>query len=72
MQSNRFVVALLAALAVAGAQALPAIAAETSADAALTGVVTSAEEGAMEGVLVSAKKNGTNITITVVTDAQGR
>ena len=47
MQSNRFVVALLAALAVAGAQALPAIAAETSADAALTGVVTSAEEGAM-------------------------
>src|SRR4029079_9954621 len=37
-----------------------------------TGVVTSAEEGAMEGVLVSAKKNGTNITITVVTDAQGR
>jgi len=72
MQSNRFVVALLAALAVAGAQALPAIAAETSADAALTGVVTSAEEGAMEGVLVSAKKYGTNITITVVTDAQGR
>ena len=72
MQSNRFFVALLAALAVAGAQALPAIAAETSADAALTGVVTSAEEGAMEGVLVSAKKNGTNITITVVTDAQGR
>ena len=72
MQSNRFVVALLAALAVAGAQALPAIAAETSVDTALTGVVTSAEEGAMEGVLVSAKKNGTNITITVVTDAQGR
>jgi streptogramin lyase len=66
------VVALLAALAVAGAQALPAIAAETSVDTALTGVVTSAEEGAMEGVLVSAKKNGTNITITVVTDAQGR
>jgi len=72
MQSNRFFVALLAALAVAGAQALPAIAAETSVDTALTGVVTSAEEGAMEGVLVSAKKNGTNITITVVTDAQGR
>ena len=71
MQSNRFVVALFAALA-AGAQALPAIAAETSVDTALTGVVTSAEEGAMEGVLVSAKKNGTNITITVVTDAQGR
>jgi streptogramin lyase len=37
---------------------------------ALTGQVTSAEEGAMEGVLVSAKKG--TITITVVSDAQGR
>ena len=40
--------------------------------AALTGQVTSAEEGAMEGVLVSAKKAGSTITITVVSDAQGR
>jgi virginiamycin B lyase len=39
---------------------------------ALTGQVTSAEEGAMEGVLVSAKKDGSNITVTVVTDAGGR
>ncbi len=39
---------------------------------ALTGQVTSAEEGAMEGVLVSAKKAGATITITVVSDAQGR
>jgi streptogramin lyase len=39
---------------------------------ALTGIVTSAEEGAMEGVLVSAKKTGSNMTITVVSDAQGR
>jgi virginiamycin B lyase len=37
---------------------------------ALTGTVTSAEEGAMEGVLVNAKKG--TITITVVSDAQGR
>jgi virginiamycin B lyase len=37
---------------------------------ALTGQVTSAEEGAMEGVLVNAKKG--TITITVVSDAQGR
>jgi virginiamycin B lyase len=41
-------------------------------NAALTGVVTSAEEGAMEGVLVSAKKAGSIMTITVVTDEQGR
>ena len=38
---------------------------------ALTGKVSSAEEGAMEGVLVSAKKAGSNKTITVVSDAQG-
>jgi virginiamycin B lyase len=42
------------------------------AAAALTGQVTSAEEGAMEGVLVSAKKQGSTITVTVVTDAKGR
>ena len=34
----------------------------------LSGRVTSAEEGAMEGVLVSAKLAGSNKTITVVTD----
>src|SRR5947209_1102529 len=40
--------------------------------AALTGQVTSAEEGPMEGVLVTAKKTNSTIAITVVTDAQGR
>ena len=39
---------------------------------ALTGQVSSAEEGPMEGVLVSAKRAGSTITITVVSDAQGR
>ena len=39
---------------------------------ALSGQVTSAEEGAMEGVLVSAKKAGSTITITVVSDRDGR
>jgi streptogramin lyase len=39
---------------------------------ALSGVVSSAEEGGMEGVLVSAKKAGSTITITVVSDKQGR
>src|SRR3954464_436625 len=38
----------------------------------LSGRVTSAEEGAMEGVLVSAKKTGSTITATVVSDAEGR
>jgi virginiamycin B lyase len=39
---------------------------------ALTGQVTSADEGAMEGVLVSAKKTGSTITTTVFTDEKGR
>ena len=39
---------------------------------ALSGRVTSAEEGAMEGVLVSARPAGSSVTLTVVSDAQGR
>jgi virginiamycin B lyase len=38
----------------------------------LTGRVTTAAEGAMEGVLVSARKDGSNITFTVVSDGSGR
>jgi virginiamycin B lyase len=45
--------------------------APSAAQTALTGQVTSQEEGPMEGVLVSAKKEGSNITITVVSDARG-
>ena len=39
---------------------------------ALAGQVTSAEEGPMEGVLVSARKQSSTITVTVVTDAKGQ
>src|SRR3954468_10384130 len=42
------------------------------AQVALTGQVSSAEEGAMEGVVVSAKKGGSTITISVVSDKDGR
>src|SRR5207344_1819044 len=38
----------------------------------LSGRVASAEEGRMEGVLVSARKSGTPITLTVVSDREGR
>src|SRR3984885_10308186 len=38
----------------------------------LTGSVTSDEEGAMEGVLVSAQPAGSPITVTVVSDEHGR
>jgi len=43
-----------------------------SPSAALTGRVSSTEEGPMEGVLVSAKKDGSTITVTVDSDQQGR
>jgi virginiamycin B lyase len=43
-----------------------------NAQTALGGQVSSAEEGAMEGVLVSAKKEGSTITTTVVTNDKGQ
>ena len=39
---------------------------------ALTGQVSSQEEALMEGVLVSAKRESSTVTTTVVTNAQGR
>ena len=41
-------------------------------DAALTGKVTSAAEGAMEGVIVSAQRQGSTVTTTVVSDHDGK
>src|ERR1700739_2976658 len=44
---------------------------QAQSSAALTGTVSSQQEGAMEGVLVSAKKEGSTITVTVVSDDKG-
>src|SRR5881397_3876879 len=52
--------------------ALFAAVAQAQAPVALAGQVSSAEEGAMEGVVVSAKRDGSTISISVVTHAQGR
>src|ERR1700719_3727225 len=46
--------------------------AQAQTPSALSGQVTSTEEGPMEGVVVSAKKDGSTISISVVTDAAGR
>ena len=40
--------------------------------ATLTGQVSSAEEGPLEGVVVSAKRDGATFTVSVVTDKEGR
>ena len=45
---------------------------ETSARPVLTGVVSSDVEGKMEGVVVSAKKSGETITVSVLSDKDGR
>src|SRR5215469_2860220 len=44
---------------------------KTDASATLSGQVSSPAEPTMEGVLVSAKKEGSTISTTVVSDAQG-
>src|SRR6185295_16521442 len=62
------------ALAISLASIVGAVASHTSAQtsAALTGVVSSPADGPMEGVIVSAKRTGSTLTISVLTDAQGR
>src|SRR5437879_36832 len=47
------------------------VSAQAQSGPALTGVVSSAEEGNMEGVLVSAKKEGTTVAVTVASDEKG-
>jgi len=55
----------------AGLALLP-VQAAAQTPSALAGKVTSQDEGAMEGVLVNAKRAGSTMTITVVSDAQGQ
>jgi streptogramin lyase len=50
----------------------PLLLAQGSSAAALSGAVSSSAEGRMEGVIVSAKKIGSTVTTSVVTDAQGQ
>jgi virginiamycin B lyase len=52
-------------------QAGPLQAAQADTSPALSGQVSSAKEGPMEGVVVSAKKTGSTITISVVSDEKG-
>lgn len=51
--------------------AVSQLGAQQPASVALTGIVSSAAEGPMEGVDVSAKRAGSTITTTVITDATG-
>src|SRR5947207_5349232 len=73
MKTKRFLLIAVTALAVIFNQTTSGpLHAQTPAASALVGQVTSAEEGLMEGVVVSAKKDGSTISVSVVTNAQGR
>ena len=73
MPKQSVILATVAAMAICVAQAATSEArAQGQAPAALTGQVSSQAEGAMEGVVVSAKKAGSTITISVVSDKDGR
>src|SRR6516225_4236482 len=61
--------ALIAGVVAAGLSIFPA---HAQAPAALTGQVSSAAEGPMEGVVVSAKREGSTLTISVVSDNTGK
>ena len=63
---NKLKVSLLLSAAMMLAASPSAFAAD-----ALGGQVTSAKEGNMEGVLVTAKKDGSNMSLTVVSDEKG-
>ena len=69
MPSRNLLLALIAGVVAA---ALPIFAAHAQAPAALTGQVSSAGEGPMEGVVVSAKRDGSTLTISVVSDNTGK
>jgi virginiamycin B lyase len=69
MPSRNLLLALTAGVVVAG---LPIFAAHAQAPAALTGQVSSVAEGPMEGVVVSAKRDGSTLTISVVSDKTGK
>ncbi len=72
---RKLLLGTLVGMALVGTALAGFVMAETpspSAHAALTGKVTSQAEGAMEGVIVGAKKEGSTMTTWVVSDAQGQ
>src|SRR3982751_6067551 len=68
--SGKTITTLLSAVAAAALINVATADAQAPA-AALTGTVSSAQEGNMEGVIVTAKKAGSTISISVVSDDKG-
>jgi streptogramin lyase len=75
MSRGKLLSGILTATAILGMTLVGMVMAETpspSAHVALTGKVSSQAEGAMEGVIVGAKKAGSTMTTWVVSNAQGQ
>jgi virginiamycin B lyase len=68
--SGRTITTLLSAVAAAALMQVASANAQTGA--ALTGTVSSQQEGNMEGVIVTAKKDGAHMSVSVVSDDKGR
>ena len=72
MQRKRVVAVAIATLTVALGQLTTGRAGtQSGGGAALSGVVRSSGEGRLEGVVVSARRDGANFTVSVVTDETG-
>ena len=72
MQVRRLIAVAGAAFALILAHGFLSSPALAQSAAALSGSVSSAEEGPMEGVIISAKRDGSNITVSVISDEAGR
>jgi streptogramin lyase len=72
MGTGRLLPILTAGSAVILFQTMPQPVAAQNHTAVLTGHVSSEAEGAMEGVVVTAKKPGATVSVSVISDAQGR
>jgi virginiamycin B lyase len=72
MSKATFLAGTLVGIALLGMSFVGSAMAQTPSHSALTGRVTSQAEGAMEGVLIGAKKAGSTITTWVVSNAQGQ
>ena len=72
MPRRNMLPASAACVALAFQLGLGVVAANAQSAVALAGNVSSGAEPAMEGVVVSAKRDGSTITVSVVTDEAGR
>jgi virginiamycin B lyase len=69
--SSRLSIVVAVAVIAGTIRLAPAVLRAQAPDAAVIGVVRSHEEGPMEGVVVNARRDGANFTVSVVSDAKG-